>query len=242
MKKIKFIPLAITVIAGSLLYSCKKDNSLKAVTTDPASYANVKIYSATLNASRNYLFTGQMPLTGSPFAYGGVYPANDSYFTLPVGNTSFTVKDTLTTTTQPVISFGANIESGKYYTIFTYDTMRTPKAMVVADNITIPADTTSRVRFANFIYSNTGAAVNVDLWSKRLNANVFTNIPVNTVTDFISYSGKFTDTLYVRNTGTSTNLTALYSQFFDQKRSYTLIYRGSAGAGATKTLGGYTNY
>ena len=57
-------------------------------------------------------------------------------------------------------------------------------------------------------------------------ANLFTNIPVTGVTDYIPYASSLTDTLYVRETGTMTQLAVLNGFNPTQLRSYTLVFRG----------------
>jgi hypothetical protein len=97
----------------------------------------------------------------------------------------------------------------------------------VKDNVVIPADTTSRVRFANLIYSAT-AVPNVDIYSVRRAQNIFSNVALNNATDFIPFfsNAPISDTLHVRATGTLTNLATLASFNPLPKRSYTLVFRG----------------
>jgi hypothetical protein len=80
-----------------------------------------------------------------------------------------------------------------------------------------------------------------DIFSVKRNANIFMNVQVTEVTDYIPYASALTDTFYIRPTGTTTNLqnfvpstTSPPGAFANilailtptQKRSYTLIFRG----------------
>jgi hypothetical protein len=109
-----------------------------------------------------------------------------------------------------------------------YDTITSPKQKTVIDNIVTPQDTSMRIRFANFIYSPFAVPA-VDVFSFNRNANLFTNVQVTDVTEFISYPSLLkVDTLYFRETGTL-NQVAKFTILdgFPEKRNYTLVYRGS---------------
>jgi hypothetical protein len=169
-------------------------------------------------------------LTGSVLAFGGSYPSNDSYFGIqPTAYGTVVIKDTALVTTQPTLTFPNSFSPGKYTTIFTYDTLTSIKYKVVDDTLVVPTDTTARIRLANFIFS-TGTVPNIDVFSKRLNTNIYTNIPAASVTGFMPFPSKLTDTLYVRQTGVTSSNLAAYNTFIpDQKRSYTLVFKGRYG-------------
>ena len=134
------------------------------------------------------------------------------------------------------------MEIGKSYTVFSYDTVNAAKQKTVVTPIVIPADTTCRLRFANFIY-NPNAIPAVDVFSFNRNTNLFTNVAVTDVTSFVPYpSALLTDTLYIRPTGnTTTNLVKyVLTGGLTQKRSYTLVYRGSDRG--TKIANLFANY
>ena len=74
---------------------------------------------------------------------------------------------------------------------------------------------------------------------------MFTNIQVTDVTDFISYTSSLSDTLYVRETGTTNLLTQLNGFNPTAKRSYTLIFRGryqTTTGTIARTLSSFINY
>ena len=228
MKQFKIYLSIVTLV--SLAVCCSKDYPVTATNTPLATdKAYVKVVSATLSAARNYVYSNTIPLSGNALVYGGNFPANSSAYS--VVYTSFnnlTVKDTSAITTQLPITFLAPLEGGKYYSLFTFDTITATKYKFVEDKLSFNLpDTAARVRFANLIFSTTPIP-NVDIYSKKLNANVFSNISSASITDFLPYQSKQVDTLLVRETGT-TNLLFQFNTFIpDVNRYYTLVYRGRA--------------
>ena len=254
MKKYKILLFAgaVTAIIGS---SCKKDYHKAAAeySTDISSSSFLKVIDATVGSARTYVYQDALttPLTGSPLAIGssaGSFPFNGNYTNLPSGSRTIIVKDTLSTSVQKVINYSGNFNSGSYYTMFMYDTSANAKYILVQDTIQTPTDTTARVRFANLVYSSS-AVPNVDVYSTRMGANLFTNVSIGQVTQFVPLQTKNTDTVYVRATGTTTNLAQLNSFTPVIGRSYSLVFEGryqttsgtlSAGT-PTRSLLLYTN-
>lgn len=177
------------------------------------------------------------PVSASTMVSGSVFPGTGYGFNVPAGVRAFMI-----TGTAPLapFTFAENMQPGKHQTIFIYDTTTSPKQKTVIDNIVIPTDTTSRLRFANFVY-NPYAIPNVDVFSWKANANLWTNIPVTGVTDYVVYPSLVTDTLYIRETGTSNQVFKLtIGGGVTPKRNYTLSYRGSYRGTRTTTL--FANY
>jgi hypothetical protein len=238
-----------SLAAASLLIlgfaACEKDTSLyHSEQQDLSKKAMVKVYSSTLGATRNYVYFDNLPVTGAGIAYGNLFPSVSFYAAINAGNKSVEIRDTLLTSTQNAIKFSGNFQAGKYYTIFTYDTLNAAKQVTVEDKIVVPSDTTARIRFANMIYSR-AAVPAVDIYSIKRQANVFTNVPTTGVTDFVPFATDIADTLFVRATGTTTNLTQLNAIVAREKRSYTVVFRGvyqlTSGTLA-RTLTSFTNY
>ena len=244
MRYLKILIAGLGVAVGfSVLVSCNKtDEKLATEITDLNNRALVQVFVATVNATRNYVYVDAKQVTGATLGSGSVYPPSATGIGLSVepGLRTFVVRDTLPTTTQIPLSFAENFNGGRHYTIFLYDTIRTPKQKTVQDNILIPADTSSRIRFANFIY-NTTAVPNVDVFSFVTNSNIFTNVAVTDVTEFISYpSRRPLDTLYIRETGTMNLLLKTSIGTLTPKRNYTFVYRGSHKGTRTSTF--YATY
>ncbi|HEX2607648.1 MAG TPA: DUF4397 domain-containing protein [Flavisolibacter sp.] len=218
------IYLFTLLIAGLLLASCDRDKDIKVPENDELQVGgNLKVYDGVVTAARNYVYVNNKPVTGAALALGGVFPSTN-YSAVPIGSASITVKDTLATTTQFPANVGITVKSGRYYSLFVWDTLNAVKTKIVEDTITVPLDTVARIRFANIISSKT-AIPNVDIFSTNLNRNIFTNIAVGDVTGFINHPSKKSDVFAVRSTGTTTNLATL-TFTPDQKRSYTLFFRG----------------
>lgn len=228
MKK-KNILFFLTGALAVFTVSCKKEfQYLINEQKDLGDKAYIKVYNSVVNSTRNYVYADNVPLNGAAIAYtaNSLFPSvSPAYSSITAGSRAIIIKDTLVTSTQTPISFSDNFEAGQYYTIFTYDSINSTKQKTVKDMIDKPADTTARLRFANFVYTKT-AVPNVDIWSVKRKANIFSNISIATVTDFIPYASASNDTLFVRSTGTTTNLAALNGINPTQQRSYTVIFRG----------------
>jgi hypothetical protein len=246
MKLLKNIFFTLAIIAVIFLAdACRKPYAyIQEVDTDISSTkATVQVFGACARVTRNYVYVDGVQASGSAFVFGGIFPGAAYSITLNPGAHSILIKDTLSTTTQLPLTFSQNFDAGKFYTVFTYDTITSPKALVVQNNITIPRDTSCMLRFANFIYNPT-AVPNVDVYAFRnvpgtpvfvagviqLNSStaLFSNIATNTVTDFKSFGSLRTDTLYVVATGTKTPILAKQLvQSLTPTRSYTSAYIGS---------------
>jgi hypothetical protein len=237
--------VAVAIIAAS----CTRKSG-KEVAQENQNFSNktlVQVYDATINSTSTQVFIDGNAVTGTALAYGAVFPSSAYAFQVDPGLRAFNIRNTTAGTTQAPITFSENLDGNKNYTIFMYDTMTTAKQITVENKIVIPSDTTARVKFGNFAWSRTGAAPNVDVFSKLRGENVFSNIAPTQVTEYIPYAAAITDSLIVRQAGTAIALdTATFN--FTRKRSYTLVYRGRAGyneaGGATfpRILSSFVNY
>jgi hypothetical protein len=223
------------LLAAFLCTACDKEvPQLAQANTDFSNAATMQVFNATLRSARNFVYVDGTVLSGSLLGYGGVFPATAYAAKVSSGSRTILIRDTAATSTQPAITLSQNFDAGKSYTLFLYDTVATPKGIAVANNIVVPADTTARLRFANFVYNPTAVA-NVDVYSFRRGgvngtaaAAIFSNVATASVTGFIPYASGTTDTLYVYATGTTTPL--LYKGFVTSltpTRSYTSVYNGS---------------
>lgn len=236
MKSIKkyITGAAALVVSGMLLSSCEKtfDADLP-LNAGLENNAIVQVYMATVNTARNYVYVDSKPVTGAAMVLGSIFPTTGYGFSVPSGPRAFVVKDTLTASTQVPISFAQNLQVGKHYTLFMYDTISSPKQKIVEDNIVAIADTTARIRFANFVFSKIAIPA-MDIYSANKKANIATNVQITDVTNFIPYETNVTDTFTIRLTGTTTNLmnTGVTTPIRviltpREKRYYTLVFRGS---------------
>jgi hypothetical protein len=250
MKVTSIITTCSAVIVSALLaISCVKQTG-KEVATEQTDYTNkafVQVYNGTLTSARNYVYVDGNPVTGALLAYGSTFPSTPSNFAITSGLRAFLIRDTSGTSTQPPMSFAESFEANQNYTIFMYDSSTTPKQKTVKNDILFPGDTTSRIRFANFIFSKT-AVPNVDLFSVKRNANVFTNVNITDVTNYVPHPSSSktveNDTLYVRETGTANLLATLNGFAPVRKRSYTLVFRGryqSTSGTVVRTLSSFSS-
>jgi len=229
IKMKKYITLLILSALGLItIYSCKKDYSKTVASYVPAmgNYAFIKVINGTVGSAGTYVYQDALnePMSGYALSSTGYFPTTTAYAALYQGNRSIIIKDTTTNTAQKAINYTGSFAAGNYYTIFMYDTAASAKYILVQDKLETPTDTTARIRFANLIYSSTPVA-NVDIFSTRMNTNLFTNVSVGQVTDFAPFATRNTDTLYVRSTGTTTNL-AQASITATSGRSYTAVFEG----------------
>jgi hypothetical protein len=166
-------------------------------------------------------------VSGTASAFTNIYPSGaSSNVLIAPGSRSFLIRDTLCTSTQVQINMPATLEAGAFYTLFTYDSLNNAKAKIIRDWFVPATDTTASVRFANFGYNPTGVP-NVDVYSSRLKANVFSNVTFTNITDFIPMKSVTLDTLFIRQAGTSTNLVTVNGFNPLARRSYTIALRGS---------------
>lgn len=237
MKRILLlIPVLAAVIATS---SCRKDtlDNTPVVSNLLSERATVQVYNGTLNSNRNFVYVNGSPANGATIAFGAAFPATANSFLLYNGDNLVTIKDTLSTSTQVAQSFILPAKAGKSYSIFTYDTITTPKRLVVENNFEYLEGKETRLRFVNLIYNPT-AVPNVDLYSVNANAILFSNVAVGQITPFIPVTPNFTDTWQVRQTGTTTVLAtlAVTSANINPTRHYTVVYRGSHRASANRAI------
>jgi hypothetical protein len=238
------------VLGLVILVACEKDIKDTTIFQIPAGQAIVKIHNTALATQRNFIYVDDAVVNATGLAYNATFPtaANNYGFALKAGARNFLIKDTTSTTTQPPLTFSETLDAGKVYTMFLYDTLTSVKKLTVPTEIVIPDDTTARVRLANFAYMKNGTPTAIDIFSVKRNANVFTNIAYATVTPFIAFASSLSDTLVVRQTGsTSVNLDTLRGFNPTLKRSYTLVFAGrysinEAGGANPRTLTAATTY
>jgi hypothetical protein len=232
-----FIRLGLVITGAFGLASCEKtfDNKLP-VDDDLGNETVVQVFNAVVNSNRTQVFVDGKKVSGATITQGTVFPANPTYgFAVPGGLRAWIIRDTLGTSAQVPLVFSENMQVDRHQTIFFYDTITSPKQKTVIDNIVAPDDTTARIRFANFVYNPTMVPA-VDIYSVNRGMNIFTNVSVTDVTDFIPYASGVTDTVYIRPTGTNTNLQNVTGSTWSDirliftptiRRSYTIVFWGS---------------
>lgn len=250
IKHIKFLAAGSLVAMAALVSSCDKDlNDRNNVDKDASNSTYVKFVNLAGNATRNYVYVDGKQVSGAQMLYGETLPTHSGSYGLKMsaGLHSFVVRDTLSTSTQVPLSFNGNFDANSSYTVFLYDSIIRIKQVTVKNEIVMPADSTSRLRFGNFMYlANGGTAPAVDLYSSFFGRRIFTNIAPSEVTEFITYPGAHAagDTLRTYVAGTNTVLNQLIGYTTTQKRSYTVVTRGNynnlAATGTGRLIASYT--
>jgi hypothetical protein len=254
MKKTIYTVMTVLGAGLALLAACTKNiKDTTPLVADLDQQAKIQIYNATLNTQRNFLLMDGNALSGAPMVFTQTTATNITHtgqgliYAVQPGTRNFILKDTSSSTTQPEVAFNMNLQPNNFYSIFTYDSMNAIKVVNVPTTIVIPDTGTARVRFTNLTYVKGGLPGNVDVFSRNKNANIFSNIALAQVTDFINLPTFSSDQLIVREAGT---LNALDTASFSptQKRSYTLVFRGrynfneAGNAFFPRTLVNFTNY
>lgn len=195
------------------------------VKTDFSDLAIIQLNNSIVNSNRNFLYLGDTAVNTATIAYGATFPATPYAYSIQPGSRTFIIRDTLRTTTQVPLSFTGTFQPGKRYAIFTYDTITSPKQLIVETDVPAIIDTMPRIRFLNLLYAPSATPVPaVDVFSFLKNQNVVTNIPIAQITPFINYPSA-TDTFYIREAGTAIQLAKL-TVSYTKKRGYTVVVRG----------------
>ena len=261
MKKIIYISLLVSSIFAFL--SCEK-NLIEANNqweyTNPEN-ANVKFINAyTSNipvgapgvaVTRFYIFQNTQKLNGNALSTAGSWPGPATYASLSPAKTDFyaildrRVGNDYGKAAKGDTAFKANVplSAGKYYSVFMIGESPTQKMQIVEDKIISPSENTYGVRFANFIVSSNADRA-LDIYSRR-EAKVLATLKYPNVTDFIQLPisvGSISDTLDVREAGTTKNLYSFNNFTPVSRRSYTFYTygRGTVAPFAERLIN-YTN-
>ena len=211
------------------LQSCTKTFDDKLVSNQNYdNSATLQVFVATVGAARNYVYVDSKPVNGAALAFGSLFPASGLGVSVPSGFRGLMLRDTLSTTTQPQLSFGMTFQAGTAYTLFAYDTLSSVKIKAVQTSLVTPSDTSCRVRFANFAYNGVAITPAIDIVSTGKNEVVATNVPYTGVTEFVAHPSLLANEGFqVREAGTSNILATISLISLAPKRSYTIVYRGS---------------
>ncbi len=229
MKNIFILGGIYTIIS---LVSCTKDfDGRAAENSNLVQTSYVRFYSGSLGAVRNFISVDNQRLNGTPLTMGGVFPGASTvtaFTTIAPGSRSISIVDSAVVPAQNPLTFSQNFLAGQYYSIYSYDTANAVKALVVNDVINIPTDTTCNLKFVNIVFSSQPVTptINVDVFSRSRQANIFSNVAPLGVSAVIPHRTAVTDTLDIRVAGTTTILTSINGFTFNQRRNYTLVFRG----------------
>ena len=220
------------------LWSCSKQLDKVAAVSDPSGFAFIKIgqyapsFRAIVNNRDSFnLYVNSTKLNGSFMTFGSLFPtSNNLYAAVPSGTQTIrlTINGVNTPDSMSLVAFTKTLVAGNYYSFFLTDSLNSTdpsKQMFVLDNFSRTDTLHYTVRLVHSIVNDFGG--NIDVYSYRLGANMFSNVSPASATAFASEPYTFTvDTLSVRRAGTLTELARLNSVIFARERAYTLLYKG----------------
>ena len=178
-------------------------------------------------------------ITGTPLAYERYFPTTtNAYATIPTGLQ--TIKFSLAAVKQKdsleLFLKKVQIDAGKYYSFIITDSVKSQtnsKAMFLQDDLLTLGASQIGMRFVHAIWNDT-AAKNIDIFSRRNNATIFSARSAGSATTFIPLNYFTTsDTLIVRRAGTAFALATLNSVTLTPGRNYTLVYKGNGAVTAS---------
>ena len=179
-------------------------------------------------------------ITGTPLAYERYFPTTTNVYaavtaglkTIKFSLAAISQKDSLELFLKQV-----QADAGKYYSFIITDSIKSAslsKAMFLQDDLLTLGASQIGMRFVHAIWNDT-AAKNVDIFSVRNNATIFSGRSAGSASTFAPLNYFTTsDTLIVRRAGTTFALATLNSASFTPGRNYTLVYKGN-GAVTTTT-------
>jgi hypothetical protein len=249
MKKYSGFILIFGASAG-LLWSCSKDLKLTGETTTPRGFAYIKIahgapnFRGVVNNRDSFnVFVNGAKLNGSFLTYGSYFPSTTNlYATVPAGTAAIklTVNGVNTPDSLALATLTKTLTAGSYYSLIMTDsvlTLNEAKQIFVQDNFSLQDTLHYSVRLVHAML-NDSAGKNIDIYSSRQAANLYSNISPGTVTSFSTQNYTLvTDTLIVRRAGTTFELARANAVVFARERVFTLVYRGLPGVapGGTKS-------
>ena len=243
----------MTFVFAIVLWSCHDKLELVAPTSGTDGQAFIKFaqvspsFRQVLNNRDSFnIYVNGAKLNGSFLTYGSIFPSTSNlYAAVPAGTIAIriTVNGVATPDSITLATFTKTMTAGSYYSFMISDSLLNSadaKQIFVEDKFAITDTTHYTVRFAHTILNDT-LGKNVDVYSMRLAANMFSNISPGTITPFASepYS-LLADTIIVRRAGTNFELTryatnnATNGILFARQRAYTLLYKGTSGTTGTK--------
>lgn len=257
MKKIiAFVSLATL---GLSIFSCEKnklDENLPSQFADP-SKANLKIVNAYtsnvpagapgVGVTRFYAYQEKDKLTGNALASPSSFPSTSAYASVETGSkTLYMLLDRRVNNVYAPVAVGdtafkatLDLKAGANYTAFLVGVSPTQEVIVSEDNLTLPAEKTFKIRFANLVPDATKA---LNVYSRRQQKMIASGVNYKQIGNFIELPvPSQTDTLDVF---ASTDLTkpvySLNNFFPGNKRIYTLYAQGRNGF-RNEALSFYTN-
>lgn len=172
-------------------------------------------------------------ITGTPLAYEKYFPTTTNVYAA-VNAGPQTIKFSLAAVSQKdsaeLFLKMVQADAGKYYSFIITDSVKSTslsKAMFLQDDLLTLGSSQIGMRFVHAIWNDT-AAKNVDIYSVRNNATIFSARSAGSATSFAPLNYFTTsDTLIIRRAGTTFALASFNGANFTPGRNYTLVYKGN---------------
>jgi hypothetical protein len=241
---------ALTVVV--LLAACNKDTTYLANPVVNNNNAFVKIVHAAPNFSTawggiadavNVFYTADngmfTKINGTTLAYDKYYPTTTNpYFQIAPATQSlrFSVGGVLLADSINFYSTKVRVEAGNHYTYIITDSLKNG-GMFLFDVMPTLDTKTYGLRLVHAITNDT-AGKTIDVFSSRVQANIFSASAATTASGFISLpTSTLNDTLIIRRAGTTFELARVNGFGGVAGRSYTMIYRGNGAVAPSVTTG-----
>ena len=216
-KAFSFLLSIVLVFSIFTLSSCEDDK---------ITYANVLVTHASPDAPGVDLLIDDVKVNTQPLTY----PNNTGYLDAETGTRN--IKVNVAGTSTSVINGNLDLEVDKYYSVFAVDQVSEITALVLEDDLTMPAAGKAHVRFVHL--SPDAPAVDVAVASSG--AVVFSNIEFKESTAFTPLDAG-TYNLDVRVTGTSTVALVLPPITLQAGKIYTIFAKGFLEGTGAQALG-----
>ena len=173
------------------------------------------------------------------FSFGGFYPANVAYSTIPSSSAKIEAKVPDSSLVMPgatILSTTSTFASGKFYTYALVDSVGTQKlsSVVVEDDPNVQDATKGYFRLANFI-NNSAVKVEIFRSNGTLHASN-ANLAFKSFSAFDSLGTTTSYNIFLKNPITNVNLDSIKSFTPVATRKYTFYARGVMGqSGSTNT-------
>jgi len=217
-RAISIFASAILAVSIFTLSSCEDDEKI--------TYANVLVTHASPDAPGVDLLIDDVKVNTQPLTY----PNNTGYLDAETGTRNIKVNVAGTSTT--VINGDLDLEVDKYYSVFAIDQVSEITALVLVDDLTMPAAGKAHVRFVHL--SPDAPAVDVAVASSG--AVVFSDIAFKESTVFTPLDAG-TYNLDVRVAGTSTVALVLDPITLQAGKIYTVFAKGFLAGTEAQALG-----
>jgi len=217
-RAISIFASAILAVSIFTLSSCEDDEKI--------TYANVLVTHASPDAPGVDLLIDDVKVNTQPLTY----PNNTGYLDAETGTRNIKVNVAGTSTT--VINGDLDLEVDKYYSVFAVDQVSEITALVLVDDLTMPATGKAHVRFVHL--SPDAPAVDVAVASSG--AVVFSDIAFKESTVFTPLDAG-TYNLDVRVAGTSTVALVLDPITLQAGKIYTVFAKGFLAGTEAQALG-----